>query len=147
RVRLRDLPQWMFDRLATQHENSVRAQYLLATLEPGRTLDAERADGVLAMHQLEAVERKYGASDWLNCCLAYCAAVHLENLSQAEAALAEVTAPSSSPAMHHAALAAMAMRQGNCGDAKLQLMSMRAEVRKQSPYFDLTFRDIQRQIE
>lgn len=147
RVRLRDIPEWMMAELRTSAERSEEIARYLAAVEIGRQLDSPPFDVPAVRASLDTFRERYATSDWLASCDAWLAAAWEDDLERAETALAEVGSPSQVPALTLAAEAALAARLGAAGAVHAKLAEMRQAVRKESPFRDDTFRDIQAQIE
>jgi len=147
RVRLRDLPEWMMAELRTSAGRSEEIAQHLAAVEIGRQLDSPPFDVPMLRASLDAFRKRYETSDWLASSDAWLAATWEDDLERAETALAAVGSPSQVPALTLAAEAALAARLGVAGAVHTKLAEMRQAIRKETPFRDDTFRDIQAQIE
>jgi hypothetical protein len=147
KVQLRDVPEWM---MAEARQSAAQSDYVaqyVAGVEVGRLLDAPPVDPVAARALLDDYRARYGASDWLVSCDAYCAIIWEADPARAEAALAEIEPPAPVPPMRFAAEAALAAWLGDAGTVTVKLADMRKALKANSPFRDDTFRVIEGQIE
>ncbi|MCP5396802.1 MAG: hypothetical protein H6918_08725 [Sphingomonadaceae bacterium] len=145
-VRLRELPEWLIADAINYHAESDYADRYFRSLEIGIALDAKQVDANRALGLIEEYEQLFGIDDWLACCRAYCEAAHLHDLTAARRSMEKAGFPSSLPQMDYAARAAIAMLEGDRGNAMELLKLMDAEIAAKSPFRDMTFRDIRKQI-
>lgn len=144
-VRLRDLPEWLLAaQRAVPHAGDDDGRYADG-VELGRLLDRDSPDFTQARLKIDALRARYGDSAWLNSCDAYLAAIGEKDPERAAAMLWQ-GAPDGSEPMVHAADAAVAAARHDAVAMDKHLKAMRAAVRKQSPFRNATFRDIERRI-
>jgi hypothetical protein len=146
-TRLRDYPQWLVSDCDAVTRGDAELERWLEVLLIGRALDAASPDAKAARAMIDSYHERYPASHWSVACEAYLASVLEERTEAAEAVMEKVTDPSDIPQLTLAAQAAIAMRRGRTGDAKLALDEMDVIVRSESVFTDMTYRDIRRIIE
>lgn len=145
--RLRDYPRWMIER-ARATENPPEGLFaMLDSIDVGMLLDGEVVDPAAARRALDSYRATYGASEWLNSCDAYFTVIWEKDAARARATLWHGERSEDMRPMMAAAEAAVAAIEGNGATAGVRLAEMRAAVKAASPYRNLTFRDLGRQIE
>lgn len=146
-VRLRDIPEWMMEAArAPSQTDQVRARGI-AALEIGQALDRDPVDVALTRSLIDAFWKEFEADDWLRACDAYLAAVYERDEERANSMIAELGNRTKIPQMEGAARAAVCMLAGDEQAACGWLDYMDAAIRANSPFRDLTARDIRTQIE
>jgi hypothetical protein len=146
-VRLSALPDWLLDEARNLAPRSEEIARYVATLEIGRILDSPPVDKARSRLLIDEYRARFGTDGWLAACDAYLAAIWERDPGRAAEALREVPATPEPWALSLAAQAAVAASQGETALAEVRLKEMVAAVEKASPFPDLTFRDIRRQIE
>ncbi len=137
----------MLNFLAKYHSDKPEVVRILRTLRIGQILDSDHVDQQIARSEIDSFWREYEPDDWLRACDAYLAAVHERNIDRCAAMVAQIGVPSTVAQLEFAARAAMAKLHGDNPSAQTWLELMDYKVAAGSPYRDLTFRDIRRQIE
>jgi hypothetical protein len=146
KVRLRELPDWMLAEARNWPDSSEDAPAFLASIEIGRTLDAETVDVPRARDLIDRFRAAFGSNEWLAACDACLAAMWEADIDRANAALAERAGSAVTMPIFVAAEAAVAARMGDKVLARSKLKTMVSMRRLESPFADQTFRDIRRQI-
>ena len=146
-VRLRALPEWLVSEARSLAPGSEELARYVATIEIGRILDSAPVDVVRARILIDAFRERFGPDGWLAACDAWLAAIWEAHADRAKDALAGIGIAPSVPQMSLAAEAAVAARLGERTLARAKLRDMRKAVNRASPFQDLTFRDIRRQVE
>lgn len=144
-VRLRDLPEWLVEAQRAVPHPSEDGERYADGIEIGRLLDYEPPNFAEARARIDAYRARYGGGAWLDSCDVYLAAIGEKDVERAAAMLWQGAADGSEPMLRAADAAVAAARHDAVGMRK-QLKAMRAAVRKQSPYRNATFRDIERRI-
>ena len=116
-------------------------------IEIGIILDSEPVDLSEARDRLDAYRDQYGDSEWLASCDAYFTAIWEGDWKAGEARLWSRREANADGALRCAAAAAVAARAGDRQAMADRLDEMDAFVRQRSPFADLTYRDIRRQVE
>jgi hypothetical protein len=147
KVRLRDIPEWIYREAHSHVGNSVDLAKHLSALDVGRTLDIVPVDAALARLQIDSFVRTFGYSDWQRACDAFLSVVYEHDADRAHAALCAIRQPSEEPALELAARAALSMFHGNDAEAHALLDQMDAIVQQKSRYRDETFLDIRSRVE
>jgi len=148
KLRLRDLPHWMIEE-AREQVGAIGGDHQRAydSLIIGIVLDSAPVDRTDARKRLDDFRSKYGGSPWLDSCDAYFTAVWEGDAALARRRLWRGDGDEDMRPMILAADAAVSAREGDGRVARVLLAQMRDAVRKRSIFPDLTFRDIERQIE
>lgn len=148
KLRLRDLPHWMIEE-AREQVGAIGGDLQRAydSLIIGIVLDSPPVDRTDTRNRLDEFRRKYGGSAWLDSCDAYFTAVWEGDAAEARRRLWHGDGDEDMRPMILAADAAVSAREGDGRVARVLLAQMRDAVRKRSIFPDLTFRDIERQIE
>jgi hypothetical protein len=145
--RLRDYPRWMIERVrATEDppEGLIRAADIV---DIGIMLDSAVVDVATTRVALDRFRTTHGASEWRDSCDAYFTACWERDAVRARAALWQGERSEGMRSMAAAAEAMVAAVEGDGASARARLGEMRAAVKAASPYPDLTFGEIGRQIE
>ena len=116
-------------------------------MEIGILLDSVVVDRPSARQALDQYRATYGASEWLDSCDAWFTAHSERDALRARARLWLGERSEDMRPMVAAAEAAVAAIEGDGVAARARLAEMRAAIKAKSPYRDMTFRDIGRQIE
>ena len=122
------------------------ARYL-ATVEAGILLDSSPVDVTRARRLLDHYRALYGSDAWHAACDVWHAAIWERAPDRAEAALRELPGSPEPYALSLAAQAAVAASMGETELARVRLKEMREAVKRESPFRDLTYIDMGRQIE
>jgi hypothetical protein len=146
-VRLSAVPDWLVSQARATAGESEDGERFLASLDIGRALDSAQVDTARARTLIEAFRERHGVNGWLAACDVYLAAVWEGDADRAKAALSGIRIEPAVPELSLAAEAAVAARSGETALARSKLREMREAVKRKSPFKDLTFRDIRRQIE
>lgn len=145
-IRLRNIPDWMFER--AHRDAAVDAQRKLHHgYEIARAFDATHVDPDAVRQLIDRYRATHGDNDWLMTSDAWLASVYDCDLPRAEAAIASLTGEYSEPAFLAATKAAIATRLGRDSEATGELTQMEAELKKRSPFPNPTFRDIRKTVE
>ncbi|HSI19679.1 MAG TPA: site-2 protease family protein [Sphingomonas sp.] len=147
RTRLRDLPPWLIEAARRVPLPTDQLTAHLAGLEIGMVLDTLPVDAPRARALIDDFRSRYEASEWLDSCDAYFAAVWEANAAGARATLWPGERTEDMRPMVMAAEAAVAAREGDVATARSRLAEMRRAVKRKSPFHDATFADIGRKIE
>jgi hypothetical protein len=145
-VRLRDLPRWLIEQARAESTTSDDAARQLAAVEIGIVLDSRPVDATRARALIEDFRARFGSNGWLAACDAYLAAMWGRDVARANDLLPLIGPEPDLAPMNHAAHAVVAARAGQVEVARWHLKEMKYRVARQSPFPDLTFRDISRQI-
>jgi hypothetical protein len=146
-VRLRDLPSWMIEEAQTAAKNNDILGRAVAALIIGIVLDTLPVDIQSARELIDEFRRSNGNNAWLACCDAYFTATWENDAIRGRALLWNEEVEEDLKPLALAAEAAVLAREGDQLRAKQLLIAMRTEVARKSAFTDLTFRDIERQIE
>ena len=146
-VRLREWPDWLIDLAESQSREKPEYAELIDSLRIGKLLDTFDLSGDRHRHMIGRFRDLHGASEWITAIEAYCLAVYDHDAQGAAAVLANGPEPEEPSAMLLAAQAAIMARSGRKQEARTCLKRMIKVCRKESPYANHTFRDIQRQID
>ncbi len=147
-LRLRDLPLWIVDeasKVATEEGGELRR--LQDTIVIGMLLDSAPVDLVETRRLLDEYRQRHGASEWLDNCDAYFAAVWERDGATARSRLWRGEGVAELKPLALAAEAAVLAREGEPNAARGLVGQMRAANRERAIFPDHTFRDIGRQIE
>jgi hypothetical protein len=147
-VRLRDIPAWMYHDARTGAARFQEDISFHDGLDIARALDAEAVDPEQVRARIETYRAIHGDNDWLLSCEAWLAVVYEDNVEVAEKALILRTAVDTDySAMHAAAEAVVAARQGQPENVVKSLARMDQELRTVSAFPNATFDDIRLKIE
>lgn len=147
KVRLRDRPDWLIDAVRNMPDISTEMTKVMEGYEISLTMDEKQVDICRARALIDQYREKHGASDWLNACDAYLSAVWEADAQRATATISLAPYPDEKTPMFLAAEAAVAARLGQSTTAISKLRDMEKTLKRESPFRDLTFKDIRRQVE
>ena len=144
-VRLRDIPQWMYDAARADTYQPYPSVY--DGWDLARSFDERNVDPIRCRRLLEDHRARHGEDDWLASLDAYLSAVYEGDADRGAAALAARPAKANQPPMWHASEAAIAARRGDLKLMHRKLDEMESGLLAESPFPNRTFQDIRRQIE
>lgn len=147
KVRLRDRPDWLIDAVQAMPDASGEKKMLMEGLQISVTMDGKQVDMCRARELIDQYREKHGASQWLNACDAYLSAVWEADAQRATATMSLPPGSEEMTPMFLAAEAAVAARMGQATLVRAKLKEMKKALRMESPFNDLTFRDIRTQVE
>jgi hypothetical protein len=147
KVRLSALPDWLLAQAGTLPSPTDETAKYLATIYVGRALDSAPVDIERARRLIVEYRARYGSGAWLAACDLYLAAIWERNRERAAEALVGLPYSPDLRPLYFAAQAAGAARMGQASLARSALEDMKKALGAESPFKDLTFRDIRRQIE
>lgn len=148
KVRLRDIPDWLIERVATEAEHGAPdSSRIAATIVIARALDSASPEKARIRQMIETFRKRFGDSDWLAACDAYAAAVLEQDIAKAQAATATLSKTAAPLELASAARAASSALLGNRELTAIHLHAMESALKAKSPFVDHTYRDIRKNIE
>lgn len=147
KTRFRNIPDWMYAHARGAEPIEGVDASMHDGIDVSRALDARNVDAVHARARIEHYRANHESNDWLITCDAWLAVIHEDNLPHAEAMLASLKGQSNNTALLAATRAAVAARHGRTSEVEKELALMEAELKKQSPFPNPTFRDIRKTVE
>jgi hypothetical protein len=147
KVRLTALPLWQIERARNWSTTSPDMAKFVDTIDIGRALDTTPVDVTTARRLIEAFRAHHGTDEWLTACDVYLAALWEADPDRARLAVASIpVAPDLRP-LSLAAVAAVAAQDGEPELARQLLQDMDKALKAESPFRDLTFKDIRARID